>query len=61
MPDPWKRRKFIGVEIDEGYFDTACRRIEDAYRQPDMLIEAEKQTQPEQLDMLGAETDGEAP
>lgn len=27
-------RKFIGVEIEEKYFDIACRRIEEAYRQP---------------------------
>ena len=27
-------RKFIGVEIEERYFTIACRRIEDAYRQP---------------------------
>ncbi len=27
-------RKFIGVEIDPGYFDIACRRVEEAYRQP---------------------------
>ena len=26
-------RKFIGIEIDPKYFDIACRRIEDAYRQ----------------------------
>jgi site-specific DNA-methyltransferase (adenine-specific)/modification methylase len=32
-------RRFIGVEIDSGYFDIACRRIEDAYKQPDMFIE----------------------
>lgn len=31
-------RKFIGIEIDEGYFDIACRRIEDAYKQPDLFI-----------------------
>ena len=31
-------RKFIGIEIDEKYFDIACKRIEDAYRQPDMFI-----------------------
>ena len=37
-------RKFIGIEIDPGYFDIACRRIEKAYAQPDMLIEAEKVT-----------------
>lgn len=27
-------RKFIGVEIDERYFDIACKRIDEAYRQP---------------------------
>lgn len=26
-------RSFIGVEMDEGYFDIACKRIEDAQRQ----------------------------
>ena len=43
-------RKFIGIEIDEGYFDIACRRIEEAYKQPDLFVEAEKQPAPEQLD-----------
>jgi site-specific DNA-methyltransferase (adenine-specific)/modification methylase len=33
-------RKFIGIEIDEKYFDISCRRIESATRQPDMFIEA---------------------
>lgn len=32
-------RRFIGIEIDEGYFDIACKRIRDAYAQPDMFIE----------------------
>jgi len=31
-------RKFIGIERDEGYFDIACRRIEQAQRQADMFI-----------------------
>jgi site-specific DNA-methyltransferase (adenine-specific) len=31
-------RKFTGIELDEGYFDIACKRIEDAYKQPDMFI-----------------------
>lgn len=26
-------RKFIGIEIEERYFEIACRRIEDAQRQ----------------------------
>lgn len=32
-------RKFIGIEIDPGYFDIACRRIEEAYRQPRLFEE----------------------
>lgn len=35
-------RKFIGIEIEPKYFDTACRRIEAAYAQPDMFVEAER-------------------
>jgi len=31
-------RKFIGIEIDEGYFDIACERISKAYAQPDMFV-----------------------
>ena len=31
-------RKFIGIEIEPKYFDIACRRIEAAYKQPDMFI-----------------------
>ena len=27
-------RSFIGIEIEEKYFDIACKRIEDAYKQP---------------------------
>jgi len=27
-------RKFTGIEIEPKYFDIACRRIEDAYKQP---------------------------
>ena len=42
-------RKFIGIEIEPKYFDTACKRIENAYRQPDMLIEA--RVLPEQLSL----------
>lgn len=30
--------RFIGMEIEELYFETACRRIEEAYRQPDMFV-----------------------
>lgn len=46
-------RKFIGIEIDETYFDIACKRIQDAHDQPDMFVEAAKPSPIEQLDMLG--------
>ena len=29
---------FVGMEIDPRYFDIACRRIEQAQRQPDMFV-----------------------
>ena len=32
-------RSFIGIEIEPTYFDIACRRIEEAYKQPDFFIE----------------------
>ena len=38
-------RKFIGIEIEPKYFDIACRRIEQAQRQGDMLVRAEKAAQ----------------
>lgn len=33
-------RKFIGIELEPKYFDIACKRIEDAYKQPDLFVEA---------------------
>jgi DNA modification methylase len=35
-------RKFIGIELEPKYFDIACQRIQKAYDQPDIFIEAEK-------------------
>ena len=32
-------RKFVGIEIEERYFDIAIRRIEEAYRQPRLFAE----------------------
>lgn len=32
-------RRFIGIEIEPRYFDIACRRIEEAYKQPDLFID----------------------
>lgn len=34
------QRKFIGIELNEKYFDLSCRRIEEAYKQPDLFIES---------------------
>lgn len=31
-------RKFIGIERDTNYFAIACRRIEEAYKHPDMFV-----------------------
>jgi hypothetical protein len=31
-------RSFLGIEIEKKYFDIACRRIEDAYRQDDLFV-----------------------
>jgi len=31
-------RKFIGIELEPKYFDIACSRIEQAYRQPDLFV-----------------------
>ena len=41
-------RNFIGIEREPKYFDIACRRIEQAYKQRP-LFEAEPPRQPEQL------------
>ena len=38
-------RRFIGIEIDETYFDIACKRIAEAERQPDLFIERAKLVQ----------------
>ncbi|MCP4986103.1 MAG: site-specific DNA-methyltransferase [Colwellia sp.] len=35
-------RKFIGIELDETYFEIACERIQKAYDQPDLFVEPPK-------------------
>lgn len=43
-------RSFIGIERDPSYFDIACRRIEEAYKQPRLFAEpAPKPVQPSLL------------
>jgi len=44
-------RKFIGIEIEPKYFDIACKRIEQAYAQPDLFI-APPSTKPKQEALL---------
>jgi len=43
-------RKFIGIELEPKYFDIACKRIEEAYKQPDFFVEPP--TKPKQESML---------
>lgn len=45
------QRKFIGIELDPKYFDIACKRIEEAYRQP-QLFPAEKPKPAQTRDMF---------
>ena len=44
-------RKFVGIELDPRWFDLACRRIEQAYAQPDLFV-APPSPKPEQLSLL---------
>lgn len=44
-------RSFIGIEIEPKYFDIACRRIEQAYKQADLFV-PQPVTKPETLDMF---------
>jgi site-specific DNA-methyltransferase (adenine-specific)/modification methylase len=41
-------KRFIGIEREQQYFDIACRRIEQAYAQPDFFV-APPSPKPEQL------------
>lgn len=47
-------RKFIGIEREPKYFDIACRRIETAYKQPDLFVKQPSEPKPTQLDLLTA-------
>jgi len=44
-------RKFIGIEIEPKYFDIACKRIEEAYRQRRLFDD--KEIEPVQNDLFG--------
>lgn len=42
-------RKFIGIELDEDYFNIACERIQKAYDQPDLFVEPPKKIEQKEL------------
>lgn len=44
-------REFIGIELEPRYFDIACKRIEQAYAQPDLFV-AEPAPKAEQLGLI---------
>lgn len=43
-------RRGIGIELDPDYFDIACKRVEEAYRQPDLFVDQPKTEEPKQED-----------
>ena len=53
-------RKFIGIECERKYFDIACRRIEDAYKQGDLFV-APPGPKSEQLSLAAHVRGGDAP
>jgi len=48
-------RKFIGIEIDEGYFEIAVDRIRKAYAQPDFFVAQPKPEPAKQESLFGGE------
>lgn len=46
-------RQFIGIEMNPEYFEIACKRVEEATRQPDLFIAPTPK--PEQTDMFGGD------
>lgn len=45
-------RRFIGIEIDEAYFDIACQRIAEAERQADLFVAPATKATAEQLELM---------
>jgi site-specific DNA-methyltransferase (adenine-specific)/modification methylase len=46
--------RFTGIELEPKYFDIACRRIDEAMKQPDLFIE-QPVSRPVQLSLMDAE------
>jgi DNA modification methylase len=44
-------RHGIGIEIDPDYFEIACRRVDEAARQPDLFIAPQPKPQQEAMDL----------
>lgn len=44
-------RAGIGIELDPDYFQIACRRVEEAYRQPDLFVPAPAKPKQERMDL----------
>lgn len=47
------RRKFTGIEIEERFFDIACRRIQDAVDRPDLFLSQPSAPEPKQAALFG--------
>lgn len=45
-------RRFIGIELEERYFSIACRRIEEAYRQPRLFNEPPPKPRQQEMPLL---------
>lgn len=44
-------RRFTGIEINEPYFNIACRRITEAINQPNFFVEKPKPAKQEVLEL----------
>lgn len=44
-------RAFVGIELTPQYFEIACSRIEEAYKQPDMFVETTKPMKQESMQL----------
>lgn len=44
-------RRFVGIEVEPRYFEIACRRIEQAYQQPDFFVDKPQTAKQETMDV----------
>lgn len=45
-------RSGTGIELDPEYFETACRRVDEAARQPDMFVQVSERTEVKQEELF---------